>query len=84
MTLCFKAQGEPKQPNPNWLGVEFLDAQLRYRVWVIPWIAQPVLVGVLELDGSVEEWIAYLHLGFEDVVQVSCREFWEQELISDR
>lgn len=56
MTLCFKAQGEPNQPLPDWLGVEFfLDAQPRYSIWVVPWIAQPALIlGALELDGSVE------------------------------
>lgn len=77
MTLCFQAQGEPNQPIPDWLGVEFLDAQSRYSIWVVAWIAQPALaLGTLELDGSVAGWIADLHLGFEDVMQVSCREFF--------
>ncbi len=90
MTLCFRANGEPDENViPEWLSVEFsLDAKEPrfYSVWVVPWIAEPALaLGALELDGSVEGWIAHLEsLGFEDVVQVSCREFFGARADRDR
>ena len=90
MTLCFRANGEPDENAiPEWLSVEFsLDAKEPrfYSVWVVPWIAEPALaLGALELDGSVEGWIAHLEsLGFEDVVQVSCREFFGARADRDR
>ena len=89
MTLCFRANGEPDENAiPDWLSVEFsLDFKPRfYGVWVVPWIAEPARVlGALEIDGSVEGWIAHLEsLGFEDVVQVSCREFFGARADRDR
>ncbi|MBV9388937.1 MAG: hypothetical protein JOZ78_21145 [Chroococcidiopsidaceae cyanobacterium CP_BM_ER_R8_30] len=89
LTPCFKAQGEPRENSiPEWLSVEVsLDAELRCcRIWVVPWIAEPArALGTLELDGSVEGWIAHLEeLGFYDVVQVSCREFFGPRADRDR
>ena len=90
MTLCFKAKGKPDDNAfPEWLSVEFsLDAKdpRFYSVWVVPWIAEPArALGALELDGSVEAWIAHLEsLGFEDVVQASCREFFGARADRDR
>ena len=90
MTLCFKAKGEPDEKTiPEWLSVEFsLDHRESrcYSVWVVPWIAEPAIaLKTLELDGSVETWIAHLEsLGFEDVVQVSCVEFFGPRADRDR
>jgi hypothetical protein len=43
------------------------------------------MLGTLELDGSVAGWIAHLEtLGFEDVVQVSCFEFFSPRADRDR
>jgi hypothetical protein len=90
MTLCFRANGKPDENAiPEWLSVEFsLDAKEPrcYSVWVVPWIAEPAIaLGALELDGSVERWIAHLEsLGFEDVVQVSCQEFFGPRADRDR
>jgi hypothetical protein len=90
MTLCFKANGKPDlETIPEWLSVEFsFDAnQPRfYSVWVVPWIAEPALVlGTLELDGSVEGWITHLEtLGFDDIVQVPCFEFFGPRADRDR
>ena len=90
MTLCFKAKGKPDENAfPEWLSIEFsLDAKEPrfYSVWVVPWIAEPArALGALELDGSVEAWIDHLEsLGFEDVVQVSCREFFGARADRDR
>ncbi|MBD1932782.1 MULTISPECIES: hypothetical protein [Cyanophyceae] len=90
MTFCFRAKVEPKEnPIPDWLAVEFsLDAQEPrcYKIWVVPEIAEVALIlGTLEIDPSVEGWITYLKsLGFEDVVQVSCREFFSPRADRDR
>lgn len=90
MCLCFRAKGEPNENAiPEWLSVEFsLDAKepRLYGVWVVPWIAEPArALGTLEIDGSVEGWIAHLEsLGFADVVQVSCREFFGPRADRDR
>lgn len=90
MTLCFRAKGEPDEKTiPEWLSVEFsLNAREShfYSVWVVPWIAEPAIaLKTLELDGSVEAWIAHLKsLGFEDVVQVSCVEFFGPRADRDR
>jgi hypothetical protein len=90
MTLCFKAKGKPDlETIPEWLSVEFSFAAKEprfYSVWVVPWIAQPALaLGTLEIDGSQEGWIAHLEsLGFEDVVQVSCFEFFGPRADRDR
>lgn len=90
MTLCFRAKGEPDENAfPDWLSVKFsLYAREPrfYEVWVVPWIAEPAIaLGTLELDGSVEGWIAHLEsLGFEDVVQVSCKEFFGPRADRDR
>lgn len=88
MTLCFKAKGEPDEKTiPEWLSVEFsLDATCFYSVWVVPWIAEPAIaLKTLELDWSVEAWIAHLEsLGFKDVVQVSCVEFFGPRADRDR
>lgn len=90
MTICFKAKGEPLENNiPDWLAVEFSFAANEpryYNIWVVPWIAEPALVlGTLELNESVEEWIAHLEsLGFEDVVQVPCKEYFGPRADRDR
>lgn len=89
MTVCFRANGEANlNAIPDWLAVEFLaDAGPRcYSLWVVPWIAEPALaLGALELDGSVDGWIAYLEsLGFNNVVQVSCVEFFGPRADRDR
>lgn len=89
MTVCFRASRAPDLNTvPDWLAVEFsLDARPHcYRVWVVPWIAEPALaLGALELDGSVEGWIAHLEsLGFNNVVQVSCSEFFGPRADRDR
>jgi hypothetical protein len=81
MKICFRANGEPDlNAIPEWLSVELsLDTRkLTYEVWVVSWIADvAIALGTLELDGSVEGWIAYLEsLGFADVEQVSCFEFF--------
>lgn len=81
MKLCFRANGEPDlNAIPEWVSVE-LSLHTRkpnYEVWVVPWIADvAIALGTLQLDGSVEAWIAHLQsLGFEDVVQVPCFEFF--------
>lgn len=89
MTLCFRAKGEPDfNAIPEWLSVEFslLYKPHFYGIWVVPWIAEPALaLGTLDLDGSVEGWISHLEsLGFEDVVQVSCFEFFGPRADRDR
>ena len=88
MTLCFRANGTDLKAIPEWLSVEYsFDAQLRfYSVWVVPWISEVALVlGTLELDGSVAGWIAHLEsVGFEDVVQVSCFEFFSPRADRER
>jgi hypothetical protein len=90
MTVCFKANGEPDlQAIPDWLTIEYsFDAQEPrfYRVWVVPWVAQAALaLKTIEVDGSVEGWIAHLEsLGFEDVMQVSCSEFFGPRADRDR
>jgi hypothetical protein len=90
MTLCFQANGKPElEAIPEWLSVEFsfdADQPRFYSLWVVPWIAEPALVlGTLELDGSVEGWIAHLEsLGFDDIVQVSCFEFFGSRADRDR
>ena len=90
MTMCFRAKGKPDfNAIPDWLSVEFsLDAREPrfYNVWIVPWIAEPaIILGTLEIDGSVEGWIAHLEsLGFEDVVQVSCFDFFGPRADRDR
>lgn len=89
MTLCFRANGTNLKSIPEWLSFEYsFDAQEPrfYSVWVVPWIAEVALVlGTIELDGSVAGWIAHLEsLGFEDVVQVSCFEFFSPRADRDR
>ena len=89
MQLCFKANGNPNlDAIPDWLSVEFsFEAkQPDYSIWVVPWIAEPALIlGTLELDGSPEGWIAHLEsLGFEDVVQVSCSQWFAPRADRDR
>jgi len=88
--LCFRANGElGENAMPEWLSVEFSFEALKprcYSIWVIPWIAEVAqALGVLELDGSVEGWIAHLQsLGFFDVVPVSCFEFFSPRADRDR
>lgn len=90
MTLCFRARGKPLDRNiPEWLAVETSHQAKQprgYDVWVVPWIAEPAIaVGALELDGSVDGWITHLQsLGFEDVVPVSCQEFFSPRADRDR
>jgi hypothetical protein len=90
MTLCFRARGEVKENViPGWLVVEFsfLAREIHnYNIWTLPWIVEPArAVGALELDGSVEGWIAHLEdLGFEDVVRVSCFGFFGPRADRDR
>jgi len=89
MTLCFRAKGElGENAIPEWLSIEIsFDSRPRYYgIWVVPWIAEPArALGTLELDGSVEGWIAHLEsLGFYDVVQVSCKEFFGPRADRDR
>lgn len=90
MTLCFRAKGElDLQPIPDWLSVEFSFAATEprcYSIWVVPWIAEPAIVlGALEINNTVEEWITHLEsLGFEDVVEVSCLEFFGPRADRDR
>lgn len=90
MTLCFRAKGKPDlNAIPEWLSVEFsLDAKepRLYRVWVVTGIAELVIaLGTLGLDGSVESWKTHIEsLGFEDVVQVSCFEFFGPRADRDR
>ena len=71
-----------------------------YSVWVVPWIGEVAIalrglkratrcphahLGTLDLDGSVAGWIAHLEsLGFDDVVQVSCCEFFGARADRDR
>jgi len=90
MTVCFRAKGEPDlRAIPEWLSVKFsLDARepRLYSVWVVPGIAEVVIaLGTLGIDGSVESWIAHLEsLGFEDVIQVPCFEFFGPRADRDR
>jgi hypothetical protein len=90
MTFCFKAKGQPKDDAiPDWLSVEFSFAANEprcYSIWVVPEVAEVALVlGTLEIDGSVEGWIGHLEsLGFEDVVQVSCKKFFSPRADRDR
>ena len=90
MTLCFKANGKPDlEAMPDWLAVEYSFAAnepLFYSVWVVPWIGEvAIALGALDLDGSVAGWIAHLEsLGFDDVVQVSCCEFFGARADRDR
>ena len=90
MTLCFKANGKPDlEAMPEWLAVEYSFAANEprfYSVWVVPWIGEvAIALGTLDLDGSVAGWIAHLeNLGFDDVVQVSCCEFFGARADRDR
>lgn len=90
MTLCFKANGKPDlSAIPDWLAVEFSFAAREsrfYSVCVVPEIADVALIlGTLEHDRTLAGWIAHLHdLGFEDVVQVSCREYFSPRADRDR
>jgi hypothetical protein len=89
MTLCFRVHGTDLKAIPEWLSVEYsFDAQEPrfYNVWIVPWIAEVALVlGTLELDESVAGWIAHLEsVGFEDVVQVSCFEFFSPRADRER
>ncbi|PIG93864.1 hypothetical protein [Gloeocapsopsis sp. IPPAS B-1203] len=90
MTLCFKANGEPDlNAIPDWLAVEFSFAAKEpyfYSVCVVPEIADVALIlGTLEHDDTPAGWIAHLHdLGFEEVVQVSCSEFFSPRADRDR
>ena len=90
MTLCFKANGKPDlEAMPEWLAVEYSFAANEprfYSVWVVPWIGEvAIALGALDLDGSVAGWIAHLEsLGFDDVVQVSCCEFFGARADRDR
>lgn len=82
MTICFRANGKPNLESiPEWLVVEYSLAAKEprfYSIWVKSWIAEPAIaLGTIELDGSLEGWIAYLEtLGFDDVVSVPCYEFF--------
>lgn len=65
MILCFRAKEKSDVITVlEWLAVEFsLDTResCSYSLWVVPWIAEPACVlGLLNLDGSVEAWIAHL------------------------
>lgn len=88
--LCFRANGNVNlKAIPEWLAVEYnFDANepYFYYIWVVPGIAEVAIVlGTLELDGSVERWIAYLEsLAFEDIVQVSCLELFAPRADRDR
>lgn len=90
MTLCFRAKGElDLKPIPDWLSVEFSFAANQprcYSIWVVPWVAEPAIaLGALEINNTVAEWITHLEsLGFEDVVQVSCLEFFGPRADRDR
>lgn len=90
MTLCFRANGNPDENTiPDWLSVQAsfeATAPRFYDIWVVPWIAEPALaLGTLEIDGSVSGWIGHLEtLGFEDVVEVSCKEFFGPRSDRDR
>lgn len=89
MTLCFKANGKPQQAIPDWLAIEFsfyANEPHCYSIWVVPWIAEPaIVVGALELNEGVAGWVAHLEdLGFENVVQVSCKEFFSPRADRDR
>lgn len=90
MTLCFRAKGKPDEKIiPEWLSVEFSLASREprfYSMWVVPWIAEPArALGALEVDGSVQGWIAHIEgFGFEDVVQVPCFEFFGPRADRDR
>lgn len=90
MTLCFKANGKPNLNTvPDWLAIEFsfaAQAPYFFVVCVVPEIADvALLLGALEHDGTPAGWIAHLHdLGFEDVVQVSCSEFFSPKADRDR
>ena len=87
---CFKANGKLDLDTiPEWLTVDYsfeANQPHFYSIWVVPWIAEPAMIlGTLEIDGSPEGWIAYLEsLGFEDVVQVSCIEFFGVKADRDR
>jgi hypothetical protein len=89
MTFCFRANGKPKESIPDWLSVEvsFEAKEPRcYGIWVVSWIAEPACaLGTLDLNGSASSWIAHLEsLGFEDIVQVSCKEFFSPRADRDR
>lgn len=90
MTFCFRANGKPNlEAMPDWLTVEYSLAAKEprfYAMWIVPWIAEvAIAVGTLELDGTLEGWIAHLEsLGFDDVVQVSCCEFFGPRADRDR
>lgn len=90
MTLCFRANGNVNlQAIPEWLAVEdnfAANEPYFYYIWVVPWIAEvAIILGTLELDGSVEGWITYLKsLAFEDIVQVSCLELFGPRADRDR
>lgn len=90
MTLCFRGNGKPDlEAMPEWLAVEYSFAANEprfYSVWVVPWIGEvAIALGTLDLDGSVAGWIAHLEsLGFDDVVQVSCCEFFGARADRDR
>lgn len=88
MQLCFQANGQPVDTIPDWLSVEFsFEAKPRfYTISVVPWIAEPAMIlGTLEIDDTLEGWIAHLEsLGFEDVVQVSCFKLFGARADRDR
>lgn len=64
MTLCFRANGKVNLNTvPHWLSVETtFDANEPrfYSIWVVSWVAEvAVVLGTLEVDSTVEGWIAH-------------------------
>ena len=80
---CFRASYEGSTPFessrlPAWLSLE-MDWQ-GYKISTLPWVAEVArALGSLAVEEDTpDEWISYLeNLGFKDVHQVVCEEWFE-------
>ncbi len=83
--FCFRASCHPSTPispetMPDWLSVG--TNWQGYRISTVPWVADVArIVGALQVEDTPESWIAHLEsLGFREIVQVSCEDFFEDKL----
>ena len=85
LIYCFRADYSlstyfDKDRVPDWLSLE-VNWQ-GYRISTVPWVADVAKVlGILEVEDTPESWLSYLeNLGFKQVFQVHCEEFFEDKL----
>ena len=80
---CFRASYEKsklnQQSTPDWLTVQ-ADWQ-GYMISTVPWVAEvAVVLGILQVEESVESWQNYLEsLGFREVVAVCCERMFKDK-----